>query len=649
MSFNETLINSIYKKSLCPELSIKLNIFQLFQDFLYIVDNNKMDFIMKKLYFSILFLIICFSMVSCIESDFNAKGIMEKMEAEDGYVWYFFCYDGKYGIANEDGDVLTLPKYDAIKYFSEDGYFELKKANENSEDTIIAIETKEHEKKVLIQQNIKDYRKITAKDKKRYCFQTHYKEGEDKWWYGVYDKHWNVIVPCTDKFHYSYYISETKYGEVERFYNSNGIERGDRRLPLSVYINSEGEVDYVKDKLEYINIYEMYQSSNDKLGLFVVFRFYNDFLIDSSNKKYTYLGRDDENNKIFRYVYEDNGFISYYYVDDNYNVKSSFVYDQQFDKDGNHLIWHYYDILKEYYDDYCEDIINMLRKEIDDDAKLFAFMKKAANNRFWNKEIDEDKAIQDYKDAHEYEIERLQENLASTLEFYNIKTERGRNRVDGTGTRSDNSVNSWEHRGWYLSSMDGIDINSGVHMGSSGIIKMQFTIYDDHLDVATEADVQKGKASKISFSGMENGWRVYRSVSGDGRWRMDERYYVNSNYDIKYIMNTSEFPIVKDGESFASYQKISSGTSGGFSSSGSVNYSSGSTNTSRTESTSIPRTDCPNCKGGRTVYERSISPATFGLKTNIKRCNECGKTYDANSIAHFHDRCNTCHGTGYLD
>ena len=213
---------------------------------------------------------------------------------------------------------------------------------------------------------------------------------------------------------------------------------------------------------------------------------------------------------------------------------------------------------------------------------------------------------------------------------------------------------AWLHRGWYYQSTDGIDINTGSRMsqlgGPVGTTKMQFTVYDDHLEVATEADVKKGNALKISFSGIENGWRVYRSVSGSGQWRFDERYYVSSNYDIKYIMNTSEYPIVKENESLSSYQKISSGQSGGYSSSGS--YSSGSSYSSSSRSSgssSVPRTECPNCKKGRRVYEQTISVPTFGLKTNIVRCSECGKSYDSYSVSHRHDRCNTCHGSGYLD
>lgn len=217
---------------------------------------------------------------------------------------------------------------------------------------------------------------------------------------------------------------------------------------------------------------------------------------------------------------------------------------------------------------------------------------------------------------------------------------------------SRSSANSWKYRGWYIESTDGIDINTGRRMseqgGSSSTMKMQITVYDDHLEVATEADVQKGNASIISYYGMENGWRVYRSVSGNGQWRMDQKYYVNSNYDVKYFMNTSEYPIVKEGENITSYQKLSSGSSGNYSSS-SQNYSSGSNSSNKVESSSIPRTKCRNCTNGRRVLERSISPTSFGLKTNTKRCNECGKTYDANSTAHFHERCNICHGSGFLD
>ena len=63
----------------------------------------------------------------------------------------------------------------------------------------------------------------------------------------------------------------------------------------------------------------------------------------------------------------------------------------------------------------------------------------------------------------------------------------------------------------------------------------------------------------------------------------------------------------------------------------------------------INRTDCPNCDGGRRLYEKSNSSPSFSLELHFIRCSECGNSYDAKSTIHYHGRCNTCHGSGYLD
>lgn len=217
-------------------------------------------------------------------------------------------------------------------------------------------------------------------------------------------------------------------------------------------------------------------------------------------------------------------------------------------------------------------------------------------------------------------------------------------RGSSTSSSSTSSGNTWKHRGWYLESTDGIDIYTGRRMSEngapSGIIKMQFTVYDDHIEVATETDVKNGNALKISYSGMENGWRVYRSVSGSGSWRMNQRYYVSSNYDIKYIMNDIEFPIVKEGENIFSYRKISSGQNGGYSSGynggsygGSTGGSSGSSsgNSSKPQYTKTCRVchgsgTCNNC-GGRGWVSR-IGMGKDGpcpvCPNHNGRCSSCG-------------------------
>ncbi len=134
-------------------------------------------------------------------------------------------------------------------------------------------------------------------------------------------------------------------------------------------------------------------------------------------------------------------------------------------------------------------------------------------------------------------------------------------------------------------------------------------------------------------------------------------YLVDSDYNMEAIWIKKDsngnvlcnyfFPIEKGNTiSSSSTEGYGGGSYNGGYSSGSYGSSSYGSSSS---SSSIPRAKCPNCTNGRRVYEKSISVTTFGLKTNMKRCNECGETYDAYSNSHFHDRCTTCHGTGYLD
>lgn len=88
-------------------------------------------------------------------------------------------------------------------------------------------------------------------------------------------------------------------------------------------------------------------------------------------------------------------------------------------------------------------------------------------------------------------------------------------------------------------------------------------------------------------------------------------------------------------------------------SSGSGNYnnasSSSSNNSNSSSQTSIQRRKCSFCNNGREMIERSINVYTNGIKVNQKSCSECGRTYDANQWAHFHQQCSHCRGKGYIE
>ena len=132
-------------------------------------------------------------------------------------------------------------------------------------------------------------------------------------------------------------------------------------------------------------------------------------------------------------------------------------------------------------------------------------------------------------------------------------------------------------------------------------------------------------------------------------------YLVDSDYNMEAIWIKKDrngnvlcnyfFPIEKGNT-------MSSSSAGGYSS-GSYNggYSSGGygrrSSSSSSSSSSIPRTRCPNCTNGRRVYESTVGYS--GTQTRYSTCSECGKRYMSSHTTHRHDRCTTCHGTGYLD
>ena len=165
----------------------------------------------------------------------------------------------------------------------------------------------------------------------------------------------------------------------------------------------------------------------------------------------------------------------------------------------------------------------------------------------------------------------------------------------------------------------------------------------------------------MDYKYTDNGIKVY---FGKSYWGANSTFFLttdNSKLSVrtsggdKYVYEKCATPsgvttcsLIRKRESNGTYVSqplFPIGNSGSYS--GGSSYSNGSSSSSR--SSNIPRPKCPNCTNGRRVYEQSISVPTFGMKQNIIRCSECGKTYDSYSTSHRHDRCNTCHGSGYLD
>jgi hypothetical protein len=394
---------------------------------------------------------------------------MTKHTEKDGYEWYEFEFEGKCGIADEDGNVLTLPKYNIIKYVADGEFFELRKLQKDNKDTLIAIESKEHEKKIILSQGIISYEKRKI-DEKLKCFYKTKIPSDDKFLYGVYDRNWNEIIPPIRQ--RSGYMEGNKQNNGDSKYYPNwdgkGVERFvvvykygrnnlDTDIPLQIIMDTNGITRRLDEDVEYINLYEVIKvehefftnnvTGSSHIGLYPCFMIYSDFVLKKSfHNKYDY-DRTEISQKIFKNVHKfqwpnlgEQIATTYLYIDNNYDIREFFgdnsyltySYDQQYDSSGAPIIWSIYDNLNKDRIEYHAKLLNLLENEISDDAKLWGIMKISANEHFWNKEItsEDRKAIeQSYVEEHKHEVDELKEKLANLLNPFEFKTKTGRNRI----------------------------------------------------------------------------------------------------------------------------------------------------------------------------------------------------------------------------
>ena len=75
----------------------------------------------------------------------------------------------------------------------------------------------------------------------------------------------------------------------------------------------------------------------------------------------------------------------------------------------------------------------------------------------------------------------------------------------------------------------------------------------------------------------------------------------------------------------------------------------GNSGTTTSSQEAKKRVACRECVNGRRLVETSICVPTFGMKKNMKKCSECGNSYDSNEYSHRHERCTYCNGKGYKE
>ena len=211
-------------------------------------------------------------------------------------------------------------------------------------------------------------------------------------------------------------------------------------------------------------------------------------------------------------------------------------------------------------------------------------------------------------------------------------------------TRSE-SKPAWKYRGVYNQV-----IAEGTPM--EGTVQTVMTFFDDCIMFSSVEEPDRLRDSTM-YNGTQGDYKVYTKTYDFGPMlgKSVNNYYVDKDYNVIQTINGQETRMWRDGESAGTRSRASSGgyNSGYGSGYGTDGSSSSGTSSGGTTSQPKLRTRCPNCTNGRRVYESTYGGYGGGLGTRLKRCSECGEQYNAQSIIHRHDRCTTCHGTGYLD
>ena len=160
----------------------------------------------------------------------------------------------------------------------------------------------------------------------------------------------------------------------------------------------------------------------------------------------------------------------------------------------------------------------------------------------------------------------------------------------------------WKHRGAYYSEMAG-----GATSG-----KEIFTFYDDYIESIGETHLKEGllnKTETFTFSGTQSGYRVYSRTYDFGTLgKAVVKYFVDSNYNVRYFHNGQEYRMWKAEESPGS-NRVGSYTGGNYG-----GYSGGGTTTG----------------GSGNVPQQP--------ERTHRHCNVCAGS----------GKCNICNGTGWV-
>ena len=80
-----------------------------------------------------------------------------------------------------------------------------------------------------------------------------------------------------------------------------------------------------------------------------------------------------------------------------------------------------------------------------------------------------------------------------------------------------------------------------------------------------------------------------------------------------------------------------------------TSHSSGADTSSSSNNATATRKKCTRCNGSGTVVIEHSHNSGYGLDKKMKTCSQCGKSYDSFATSHRHERCSSCHGTGYWE
>ena len=311
----------------------------------------------KNIFLLLAFLSYFLLIVSCGSNNnkVEKKDILP-MIGNNGFKWYMFESNGKYGICDSDGEILEDPEYESIDYIAEGDFFEMEQLVD--ENKFLVIKDKKLDTKIFVEDRVVNYKKRKLPDQKRFYYNIESLNENGDTLVSACDKNWRfTVVP----------IPKSKY-EIK--YNS-GIENDEEKFEsflLSTRLHGKFVNVYIPTKLDnngngvnyHLNAIFLYRiiapnQPDLEFNHYQTVIYCDDYIVIGSQIFYFY--KEIEGEKIYKR--QNNEYFTLYFVDDNYNIREGYgkniesiineesyvplQYEHAWDSNGLNYILHFYE------------------------------------------------------------------------------------------------------------------------------------------------------------------------------------------------------------------------------------------------------------------------------------------------------------------